>query len=73
MAKCKECGQTIAFKETTTGSKMPVDPDLVNIDDVDEGQRILTEEGHIIKAGTHSYGQEAEGFLIHFDSCPENK
>ena len=72
MSKCKDCGQEIIWKEDNQGSKYPCDPDLVDLEDLDEGIRIVSEEGELIRCDYELMNSGVVGFVVHFDTCSKS-
>lgn len=78
MPRCRDCCADIQFIELKkSGGLMPCDTELVCLDEVDEGVRIVTERGVIYHAGMIGgleYYRSADpseifGYCCHFDTC----
>lgn len=46
MALFRSCGAKIEWVVTANGKKMPVDPDVVNYEDAEEGDVIISDGGN---------------------------
>ena len=77
MKPCSSCGAQIAFIETPSGKKMPVDPELVKTfraASQSPGDYVLvTERGETVKfyevSLTHPDAEAIEGYVPHWSTC----
>lgn len=71
MATCKFCNQTIQWK-TSAGQPVPVEPELVNYDDLHAGDYLVTEGGNMHFVDGEKGRPDLKGYLSHINRCPGN-
>jgi len=72
MTKCRSCGAEIKWIKTIAGKNMPVNPEAVSFDDVDESTVLVCEDGTVM--ASHGVLVDEDGkdwFVSHFATCPE--
>jgi len=63
---CKYCGQLIGFIETSKKGWMPVEPELVDAEDLDDDENtLITEDGETLK----NPGKHECGYRPHWGNC----
>ena len=71
---CRGCGKPIAFIKTANGKSIPVDPDPVWFEPMDEKEKFVTAEGEVQQGRTietaSTAGKMAIGYRTHFATCP---
>lgn len=69
---CRGCGRSITFiRSEKTGKNMPVDPELVSLDELTAGQCLVTDTGLIVKYHQQNVDSGIEGYIPHWISCPK--
>ena len=82
MSNCRSCGAKIHWVEVRSGKKMPVDPEPIDVDDMEDGMIVVTADGEIVRSehgrlyvpGGKAWkgeGKGIEGFISHFATCPQ--
>ncbi len=68
---CKICGKQIFFIQLTTGKFIPVDTKLKRIRINEGNNKVITDDGRIIKGRFIGEGEEARGcgYINHFTTC----
>jgi len=71
MSTCRSCGAEIKWIKTIASKNMPVDPELISSDDLEHGDVLVTEDGHVTKVD-HSCNdyESVDGYVSHFATCP---
>lgn len=77
MSACKGCGAAIAWTETATGKKMPLNPARIRVvpsSQTDAPLKVVLDNGTVISARAAS-ADEVEGVVSartsHFATCPQ--
>lgn len=70
---CRYCGAVIEFARRQNGTSVPVDPDLIDYDDADPGDRLIREDGRsVLKQGNEPPNPGRYRYQVnHFVHCPK--
>lgn len=72
IATCKGCGQKIRWIITAAGKQMPVDPEPLAWDDVEEGTLLIDQEGNVKRSDGNLFDDDGRAwFVTHFATCPK--
>lgn len=65
---CKGCKSPIRFVRTPAGKWLPCEPDLLDSDDLDVGEKLVTTDGEVKAVEA---GESFQGYLPHWAVCPK--
>lgn len=74
MAECRGCGAEIKWIKSPNDKWLPVDPELVELDELESGMSLVTEDGEIVKADAGRADADDEprtGYVAHWSTCPK--
>jgi hypothetical protein len=69
---CKACGAKIRWIRTFAGKNMPVEPDLEDIDEFEEGDSLVTESGITYRKGADFHARHPDvmmAYMPHWAFC----
>lgn len=71
-SRCRGCGARIMFLRTPAEKWLPVNPELVSSDDLDDGDKLVTEAGNIVTVGGKKPdGYGIDGYVPHWATCTD--
>jgi len=71
MSICRSCEKPIKWIKTKDGRNMPCDPEVFLHDECKNGDKLVTETGHVVSVNSDQSLPNVKGYISHFSTCPE--
>lgn len=73
MSNCRSCGASIEWVKLKSGKFHPCDPEEIQLNDCDDGDKLVTHLGEIVVVndGTRAASGGVAGMVSHFSTCPQ--
>lgn len=68
LTECRGCGAKIGFIETKTGKWLPINPEPVDANSCNPGDRLVGEDGIVFTVQSES---NEYGYVPHWATCPD--
>lgn len=71
MSKCRSCGSEIEWVKLKSGKNMPCDPEVLEYGEMEDGDVLVTIDGHVQKVDKGQRFPSLKGYVSHFSTCKD--